>query len=527
MRLRDYQRKAVDDLFAYFANNDGHPVALLPTAAGKSVILATFIKELCEAYPDTRVIVLTHVAKLLKQNMEKLLSIWPDAPVGFYSASVGQKRIGAQILFAGIQSIYKQAYKRQANDVVLIDEAHLLSPKDTTRYRTFLRELTAINPHMRIGGLTASPWRLDSGMIYGQPESLFTDCCHETTIPELLEGGYLCPITTRRTGEELDVSSVHVRGGEYIASELNAAVDRDEVTRACVAEIVALDERPGLLFATGVKHAYHIRDEVRANGFSCEVIEGDTPEKDRDRMIGDMMAGKLDYLANCGTLTTGVDIPPLRMIGDLAPTKSPALHVQKLGRLMRLSPGKERGIVLDFARNVDEHGPIDLIKPKPKGAKGSGEAPVKTCEECGSKVHASVRVCPDCGAAFPEAPPTFQAKAGRGAILSTDVEPEWLRVTDVTYHRHRKVGKPDSVRVDYQCSLVKHSEWVCFSHEGLPRRKAEAWWMKRGNNPIPPDTETALTRTDELRKPISIRVIREGKYTRVIGYDFGQEEMAA
>ena len=356
--LRDYQRKAVDDMFGYFEQHDGWPCAILPTAAGKSVILATFMQEACQAYAGTRIIVLTHVAKLLKQNMQKLLSLWPDAPADFYSASLGKKNHRAQIIFAGIQSVWKKAYQIQECDLILIDECHLVSPKETTRYRKFLADIKLINPHVKVCGLTASPWRLDSGKIFGQEDSLFTDCCHETTIPELLEGGYLCPITTKRTAHELDTTGVGTRGGEFIAKALQEATDKEEVTRQCIDEVVKLDMRPGLLFATGVSHAYHIRDEIRSRGFSCEVIDGDTNEIQRDKWITQMLGGSLDYLSNCGTLTTGVDIPPLKMIGDLAPTKSPALHVQKLGRLMRLSPGKTHGVVLDFARNVDEHGPM-------------------------------------------------------------------------------------------------------------------------------------------------------------------------
>lgn len=527
MRLRDYQRRAVDDMFGYFEHSDGSPVAILPTAAGKSVILATFMREACEAWPDTRIIVLTHVAKLLKQNMEKLISVWPEAPADFYSASLGRKNHRAQIIFAGIQSVWKQAYKIQQADVILIDECHLVSPKDTTRYRKFLSDIRTINPHVKIIGLTASPWRLDSGMIYGQPDSLFTDCCHETTIPELLEGGYLCPITTRRTGHELDVSGVKVRGGEFIASELQQAVDKEEVTRACVDEVVKLDARPGLLFATGVKHAYHIRDEIRARGYTCEVIDGDTEEATRDRFIADMLAGKLDYLSNCGTLTTGVDIPPLRMIGDLAPTKSPALHVQKLGRLMRLSPGKDVGIVLDFARNVDYHGPIDMIAPKPKGQKGEGEAPSKACPECNKKHHTTVKVCDDCGYVFPPPEVKFTPDASKAAIISTQILPEWLAVKDVTYSVHRKLGSPDSLKVTYQTGMTFQHEWVCFDHKGYARSKAEAWWLRRASKPVPASVADALTRRGELRKPVAIKVRKVGKYAEIVGYDFGDHKMRA
>lgn len=529
MKLRPYQRKAVDDIFAHFANSDEDTCALLPTAAGKSVILATFMREACEAYADTRIIVLTHVAKLLKQNMEKLISVWPEAPADFYSASLKRKNHRAQIIFAGIQSVWKQAYKIQRCDIILIDECHLLGPNDDTRYRKFINDIRTINPHVRIVGLTASPWRLDSGVIYGQADSLFKSCCHETTIPELLDGGFLCPIRTLKTSEELDVSGVKIRGGEFVAGELQAAVDKDEVTRACIDEVVKLDARPGLLFATGVQHAYHIRDEVRERGFTCEVIDGDTPEGQRDLWIGNMLAGRLDYLANCGTLTTGVDIPNLRMIGDLAPTKSPALHVQKLGRLMRLSSGKDVGIVLDFARNVDLHGPIDLIKPKPKGAKGSGDAPSKTCPECDEKVWAGLRECA-CGYEFPPPEVKFTPKASEAAIISTQIEPEWIKVRDVSYAVHRKLGKPDSLRITYQCGLAFHSDWQCFEHTGYARQKAEQWWKRMGGcNPIPADVGQCIVRKGELAKPSAILVRKEGKYTRVVSHRFddGMKEEAA
>ena len=524
LTLRPYQRKAVDDIFRYFETDDGDPVAILPTAAGKSVILATFMREACEQYAGTRIIVLTHVAKLLKQNMQKLLTVWPEAPADFYSASLGKKNHRAQIIFAGIQSVWKKAYQIQECDVILIDECHLVSPKETTRYRKFLADIRLINPHVKIVGFTATPWRLDSGMLYGQEDSLFTDCCHETTIPELLEAGYLCPITTRRTATELDTSGVGSRGGEFIASQLQAATDKEEVTRACIDEVVKLNLTPGLLFATGVEHAYHIRDEIRSRGFSCEVIDGGTDEKVRDRFISDMLNGRLDYLSNCGTLTTGVDIPPLRMIGDLAPTKSPALHVQKLGRLMRLSPGKTQGIVLDFARNVDEHGPIDLINPKPKGKAGTGDAPVKTCPECQSKMFIGQMECYDCGYEFPEPEVKISADPSDGAIISSQIEADWVNVTDVSYSLHKKAGKPDSMKVTYLCGLVSFNEWICFNHQGIPQQKAMKWWRERMHPDIVAEmspgfwvsTQTALQYANYLDKPEAIRVRKVGKYPEIM-----------
>ena len=278
LQLRPYQRAAIDAIYDYFGRASGHPVVVIPTAGGKSLVMAEFIREVLEAWPDQRILIITHVRELIGQNHAELLRLWPEAPAGIYSAGLKRREIDAQILFAGIQSIHRRAYDVQRADLILVDEAHLIPRRADTMYRRFLGDLATINPYLKVIGLTATPFRLDSGLLHEGPEALFTDLAYEVSVRELIDQGYLCPLVSKQTETQLDVTGVGTRGGEFIASQLEAAVDQDPITRAAVDEIIAYgrDRKAWLLFCAGVDHARHVCDAVRARGISCATIFGET-----------------------------------------------------------------------------------------------------------------------------------------------------------------------------------------------------------------------------------------------------------
>ena len=389
-----------------------------------------------------------------------------------------------------------------------------------TTYRRFLDHLTRINPELKIIGLTATPFRLDSGMLHTGPDALFDDIAFEVSVRDLIDQRYLAPLVSKQTSTQLDVAGVGTRSGEFIAGQLEAAVDQDPITQAAIEEVVAYgrERRSWLLFCAGVDHARHVADAVQARGFSCATIFGHTPKAERDTIIAAFKRGEVRALASMGVLTTGFNALAVDLIAMLRPTKSTGLYVQMAGRGTRLAPGKENCLVLDFAGNVARHGPIDLVKPKDKrNGEGDAEAPTKVCPACESIVALPVRVCPDCGYVFPS-PEAAQldATATTRPILSTG-RPEWVGVSGVTYHRHEKPGKPPSLRVDYHCGLVRHREWVCLEHDGYAGRKAAQWWQRRTDSELPPATvDEALTRADELRVPVEIAVRPNGRFTEVV-----------
>jgi DNA repair protein RadD len=111
--LRDYQQRTIDQLYAWFsAGNAGNPCVVMPTGAGKSHIVAALCKDAIHNWPETRILMLTHVKELISQNAEKMRLHWPGAPLGIYSAGLGSKRLDEPITFAGIQSIRKRASGR-------------------------------------------------------------------------------------------------------------------------------------------------------------------------------------------------------------------------------------------------------------------------------------------------------------------------------------------------------------------------------------------------------------------------------
>jgi len=522
LTLRPYQNAAISSIYGYFQTNTGNPLVVIPTAGGKSLVMAAFIEGVLKAWPDQRILIVTHVRELIAQNHAEMIGLWPDAPAGIYSAGLGKREAQARILFAGIQSIHRRAREIGHTDLVLIDEAHLIPGKSSTMYRRFLDALSAINPALKVIGLTATPFRLDSGMLHEGKNALFTDIAYEAPVRDLIDEGYLSPLVSKQPTTRLDVSKVGTRAGDFIARDLAAAVDQEATTRAAVTEIIdyGKDRKSWLAFCSGVDHACHVAEEFGRQGITCQTIFGDTPKDERDAIIAAFKRGEIRALASMGVLTTGFNAPAVDLIALLRPTQSAGLYVQMVGRGTRLAPGKENCLVLDFAGNVRRHGPIDLVRPKRPGENGGGEAPTKVCPMCESIVALSATECPDCGYQFPAREVKIAPTAATLPVLSPKA-PQWLQVSGVSYSRHDKRGGRPSLKVTYSCGLSTYSEWVCFEHQGYARQKATDWWRKRAPGlPVPLSVDEAIAQASRLMRPSEISVRPSGRYFEISGYRF-------
>ncbi len=333
LNLRYYQRDAVDSAWRYLQSNHGNPLIVIPTGGGKSAVLSKIIEEAMQ-YDQARIIVATHVKELVQQNYEEYIGLSPFAPAGIYSAGLNRRDHHARILFAGIQSIYNKAEKLQRCDLLLIDECHTIAQKDDGRWRTFLGHMQAINRGMRIIGLTATPYRLDSGMLTTGENKIFDDICYEYPLLRAIEDGYLCPIVPTTMATRYDLSNVRTLGGDYKQDELEAAFNIDEKTMRAIDEIEAYgqDRRSWLIFAAGNNHAYAIHEELKKRGYLGAVVTKDTNNTDRDRATAEIKNYKIRYLVNNKVFTTGFNAKNIDLIADFGATKSAGLHVQKLGR---------------------------------------------------------------------------------------------------------------------------------------------------------------------------------------------------
>ena len=224
---------------------------VLPTGAGKSLVLAAICQELIEQYPTLRICVVSHIRELLSQNYQELIRLWPNAPAGLFSAGLGKRDTHTQILICGIQSVWNKTKLIGSFDVLLIDEVHLVSKNNQTTYGKFITALRQDTPDMRIVGLSASPWRLDSGQLDRGKDRLFDKIVYEANVRDLIEQDYLCPLISKATATMLDVSKVGKRGGEYISGELEIAVDVDWIVKAAAKEMAHFGQDRRRFFVFG------------------------------------------------------------------------------------------------------------------------------------------------------------------------------------------------------------------------------------------------------------------------------------
>ena len=546
MQLRPYQQAAVDAVYEHLRSKETNPCVVLPTGTGKSLVLAQIAKDSVEKW-NGRVLILAHVKELLEQNADKIRKLCPELKIGIYSAGLRSRDTTEQVIVAGIQSVYNKACELDAFDLVIVDEAHLISSEGDGMYRTFLADMKVINPHVRVIGLTATPFRLKGGLIC-KPENILNEICYEAGLKEMIQQGYLSPLISRAGRAEANLANLHIRGGEFISDEVAAAMDNEALVTSACREIVELtrDRKSVLIFTASVDHCKHVAEKIQAfSGKECAIVTGDTSPAERAEIIarfkGEFIPADLfgtpkpplKFLANVNVLTTGFDAPNTDCVVMLRPTNSPGLLIQCAGRGTRLSPetGKTNCLFLDYGGNILRHGPLDMIKVKEPGSGKGGDAPAKKCPQCLALIHAGYTACPECGYVFPpkESNDKMTQTASSAGVISGQVDYTDYEVLDVYYCVHEKRGAdpdaPKTMRVDYQVGFNEFkSEWVCPEHTGYARGKFEKWWHERAalGCPMPRSAREAVSLANEglLAAPesISVKTIAGERFERVTGF---------
>lgn len=539
MKLRPYQQRVIDDLWAWMAREpEKDPIVDASVGAGKSLIIAAIAQRIAREAPGARVLVLVHQKELLEQNIDKLHRVWPEVDVGIYSAALGKRMLMRDITYATIGSVYKLAAKLGRVDVVICDEAHLLNPKEKGMWRMLIAGLRKYTPECRVIGLTGTPFRGDGVWLTADADALFGGVAARVSMRELLDLGYLAPLRSAVTRARINTSGVKVRGGDYVMAELaKASADEALVADAC-AEIKTLAEgrKRMLVFCVTVEHAQMVAKELRRIGIRAAAVHGEMRKAEREDAINRFRQGWLRCLVNVAVLTTGFDVPEVDFIALLRATKSPVLLCQIAGRGMRvvgtdinesIRNGKADCLWADFTSTTEELGPVDMLKGKPPKQKGSGQAPFKVCDNCGARCATATLRCPECGFEFP--PPkriNHQTAATGAAIMQSEIDRRYptVEVTGVRYALHQKPGGTPSMRVEYQSGLVTVAkEWVPLEHFGAARTRAETWWIRARVDhtvPVPANAAEAVewANAGALRKPWGVRLDKTKQYPEVIGH---------
>jgi DNA repair protein RadD len=539
--LRPYQKEAVEAVYQHLRIRDDNPCVVCPTGTGKSLLLAQIAADSVQKWSG-RVLILAHVKELLEQNTDKIRRLCPELDVGVYSAGLNRRDTDHAVIVAGIQSVYTKACELGPFNLIVIDEAHLLnSDAEDSMYKSFLDDMKVINPHVRLIGLTATPFRMKGGLIC-KAENLLNHICYEAGLKEMIAQDYLSPLVSRAGRTEACFDNLHVRGGEFISSEVEDLMDNSQLVDTACREIVNLtsDRSSVLIFTSSVDHCKHVAEKIAAySEKECGIVTGNTNSCERaeilarfkgEKVPADFFSNKqpLKYLANVNVLTTGFDATNIDCIVLLRPTNSAGLLVQMVGRGTRLHPGKKDCLVLDYGGNIMRHGPVDMIQVKEPGSE-NGETPAKKCPECLALIHAAYMTCPECGYKFP--PPetnNLNAHAESAGVLSGQVDYFDYDVHGIEYSVHHKRGAPDDIpktmRIEYTTGFNQYqSEWVCPEHIGYARRKFEAWWQKRSKVPPPNSAVEAVRLADDgaLAKPskIIVKSVAGEKFDRIVDYE--------
>jgi DNA repair protein RadD len=509
---RWFQEEAIAAPLEYYSQgNKGNCVIALPTGTGKSFTMAETQRRFMSMFAGQRFINLTHVQELVDGNAQTMRDIWPNAPVGVFSAGLKRKDTAHDIIYGSIQSVANCVEMFGWRDLCFIDEAHLVSPNDDTRYQFTIEKLRSINPNMKVIGYSATPYRLGQGMITdsGLFDDVIYDCTSRENFNRLIEEGYLAPVVARPTDIKLDSTGIHISNGDFVQSEVERAVDAQHILEPALRETVAwfLHEkrRSGLVFVSSVKHVDEAVAILNAMGLPTVGVHSKMSPKQRTANILAWLANEVAFAVNQNVLTVGINNPFLDLIADIQLTTSTGKHVQKWGRGTRpfdwfkLSPKQQERYArlcghvkincrgLDFVGNVPRLGPInDPVIPKRKGDKG-GVAPIKICETeklvqpefgvaigCGGYNHASARYCDECGAQFKLIPKVYDQAGTDEIIRGTQIpesdapQVETFPVDNVFYTRQEVKGNKAMLKATYQCGLRSFTELKGFENDRNP-----------------------------------------------------------
>ena len=365
IQLRDYQKAASDKAVAFFLNPKikHNGLIVIPTGGGKSWVIADIANRL-----NDNVLIFCPSKEILVQNYEKMVKICPfDCAV--YSASVGQKQI-AKITFATIGSAINHKEQFRHFKYVLVDEAHLCNPKEGM-YKEFFQTLNC-----KIIGLSATPYRLSSSRDFGSMlkfitrtrPCVFSEVIYQVQISTLLDMGYLSKLNYYPMNpvgwNELNLK-VNTTGADYTDKSVVKEYERIDFYGFLVSIVQRLMnpksgvKRKGILvFTRFLKEAERLTWSIPGTA----IVSGETPKKERERILEAFKSGEIPVVANVGVLTTGFDYPELDTIVMARPTMSLALWYQIVGRAIRPHPNKEAGWIVDLCGNIKRFGEVKDLR---------------------------------------------------------------------------------------------------------------------------------------------------------------------
>lgn len=502
LSLRPYQLEVVNDTISQLRKTS-EPVIVVASVSSGKTFMVSGLMEIMERNGRSS-LCLSMTAELIDQNSECYADFVGKCSV--FCASLGKKNYKLASVFATPQTVWSAIKKghdigKRFFDLLVVDECHSInSDDDKSTYMMIIAHYMAINPNMRIVGLTGTPFRGKGFSIVGD-DKFFKHQTADISLKWLTDNKFVVPLVyTPIEAEHYDFSNVKMQSnGKFNAKDLAVASEgKGRLTSEIIAEVVKNSQTEGgvIIFASTVAHCKEIMESL-PHGISA-MVTGETSEKDRLKAIKQIKSGEIKYIVNVSVLLTGFSAPYISHVVWMRPTESVVLWVQGNGRAVRMADNKTHALVSDYAGNLDRLGDVDdpMIIDAVKASYGDAEKEVpcpecdelntiharrcvgysgghrcefyfsfSECESCGTKNDATSRNCRCCGIELIDP----NEKLSRTRSMRITSVPVRVPVINTQYTRHKKTGKVDSLRVDYMVKLPNEkseiiSEW--FSPDG-------------------------------------------------------------
>ena len=389
MILRPYQERIIGEVRQAIGQGSRAPLIVSPTGSGKTVMFSHIADG--AGKKNKRVWILVHRAELVDQTSRTMREIgihhgviaagWPVDPL-------------PHVQVVSVQTVVRRTGGLIPPDIIIVDECHHAAAG------TWGKILQAFPQAIRLG-FTATPERLD-----GKGLSDTFDCLiRGPEVAWLIEQGFLTQPKYYAPPNQLNLDGLHVRGGDYARDELAKELDKPTITGDAVGHYQRICPGvPAVAFCTSVAHADHVAQAFAASGYRAATLDGTLDRQERRQRVRGLSDGSLQILTSCEIISEGFDIPVVSAAILLRPTKSLGMHLQQVGRVLRIAPGKERAIILDHVGNCLRHGLAEeerewSLEGRKKKAKKSGDddaPPVRQCPRCYA-CHVPAPICPECG----------------------------------------------------------------------------------------------------------------------------------
>lgn len=397
--LRDYQKQVVADVYDWYSQGKNSVLVYAPTGSGKTVmsgqIIADYISE------GKKVLFVIHRIPLVEQTIKTVESILGyKLKLTIYQGENTFVNTDADVIVGMVQSLKEEKLPEHV-DLVVFDEVHTIAYYKIVKAIKNKYQPISFLAKTQFLGLTATPWRTKNDESFCW---LFDVLVRSPDINELIKQKYLTVPRMYGYNGLIDYSQVDTANGDFTQKFLNI-VCNDTLNTEIVDKYIEFSQnKQALAFCAGVTQAENLLEQLRNQGIKADIWVGSTPDMIRKRIQKAFRAKEIQVIVSVSCLSEGFDEPSAEVALIGRPTKSQALFIQMIGRVLRISEGKKEALILDFCDNFKrigtplEHFKISLCPDSKKKLKQY--ASTKQCPECGFESPISTRICPECGFEF-------------------------------------------------------------------------------------------------------------------------------